>query len=189
MDTLELYRRAQDRVDAVLAAVGPEHWDKPSACADWSVRDVAGHLIWGQHQLRAWASGTEYEDRRGAPGAANPAVLTGPDPATTWREARELANATLTPESLTRTTTITGMGEVPVAAVVTLLTVDQVAHAWDIAYPLGMDARIEPDLVATSFDWARAHVVRRPGYFGPELTPPDGVDEQTRMLAFLGRQV
>jgi hypothetical protein len=30
-------------------------------------------------------------------------------------------------------------------------------------------------------------VVRRSGFIGPELTPPEDADEQTRMLAFLGR--
>jgi hypothetical protein len=46
---------------------------------------------------------------------------------------------------------------------------------------------LDPVLVTTAFDWSQTHVMRRPGFFGPELTPPDGADEQTRMLAFLGR--
>jgi hypothetical protein len=41
--------------------------------------------------------------------------------------------------------------------------------------------------VAIAFDWGRAHVVRRPGFFGPELEPPAEAGQQTRMLAFLGR--
>ncbi|NKQ54807.1 TIGR03086 family protein [Amycolatopsis sp. K13G38] len=187
METLELYRLAQDRFDTVLTAVDPDRWEARSACEQWSVRDVAGHVIWGQHQVRAWATGTDYDDRRGAPGSPHPAVLTGPDPVATWRAARADAVATLTPEALARTTSIPGMGEVPVAALIALLTVDHVAHGWDIAYPLGMQPRIEPELVAMAFDWARAHVLRRPGFFGAELTAPDGADEQTRMLAFLGR--
>src|SRR5689334_21469785 len=40
MDTMDLYRRAQDEFDAVLAAVPDSRWDAPSACAEWSVRDV-----------------------------------------------------------------------------------------------------------------------------------------------------
>ena len=33
-----------------------------------------------------------------------------------------------------------------------------------------------------------ADAMRGPGAFGPELTPPEGADTQTRLLAFLGRQ-
>src|ERR1700743_157163 len=42
MDTMELYRRAQDGFDAVLTGVGPQRWDGASACPEWTVRDVAG---------------------------------------------------------------------------------------------------------------------------------------------------
>ena len=187
MDAMQLYRRAEDGFDAVLAAVRPDQWDAPSMCADWTVRDVAGHVIWGQRQMGAWATGVEYADRRGAPGAPHPGELTGSDPVATWRGARAECETTLTPDALGRKTSITGIGEVPLAAVVTLLTTDLVAHTWDVGHALGTGVRLEPPLVALAFDWARARVVRRPGYFGPELTPPDGSDEQTRMLAFLGR--
>ncbi|GAA5109679.1 TIGR03086 family metal-binding protein [Pseudonocardia adelaidensis] len=187
MDAMQQYRRAQDEFDAVLAAVRPDQWDGPSACTEWTVRDVAGHAIWGQRRMRAWATGADYADRRGAPGAPHPRELAGPDPVPVWLSARAESVATLTPEALERTTTIPGMGEVPLAALVTLLTTDFVAHTWDIGHALGMDVRLEPALVTTAFDWARANVVRRPGFFGPELTPPAGSDEQIRMLAFLGR--
>jgi hypothetical protein len=64
---------------------------------------------------------------------------------------------------------------------------DTVAHTWDVAHGLGRDVRLDPELVTIAFDWARTNVVRRPGFFGPELAPPAGSDEQTRMLAFIGR--
>jgi uncharacterized protein (TIGR03086 family) len=187
MDAMQQYRRAQDDFDAVLAAVLPDQWDAPSACTEWTVRDVAGHVIWGQRQMRAWATGTDYGDRRGAPGAPHPGELADSDPVALWRSARAESVATLTPEALGRTTSITGLGEVPLAAIVTLLVTDTVTHTWDIGYALGMDVRLEPTLVTTAFDWARSNVVRRPGFFGPELAPPVGSDEQTTMLAFLGR--
>lgn len=187
MDTMALYRLAQDGFDSVLAGVGPDEWDTPSACAEWSVRDVAGHVIWGQRQMRAWALGEDYPERAGAPGSPRPGVLTGDDPVATWREARQASVATLTDAALARLTVIPGMGEVPLAALVALLTTDTTAHTWDIGHALGRTVRLDPALVSTAFDWARANLLRRPGFFGPELTPPDDADEQTRMLAFLGR--
>lgn len=187
MDAMQGYRKAQDDFDAVLAAVRPEQWDAPSECTEWTVRDVAGHAIWGQRQIQAWATGADYADRRGAPGAPHPGEMAGPDPVAVWRAARAESEVTLTPGALGRTTSITGMGEVPLAAIVTLLTTDLVAHTWDVGHALDMDVRLDPALVTVAFDWARSNVVRRPGFFGPEVTPPAGSDEQTRMLAFLGR--
>jgi uncharacterized protein (TIGR03086 family) len=187
METMESYRRAQDGFDVALAAVRPEQWDAPSACTEWTVRDVAGHVIWGQHQLRAWATGEDYTETAGAPGSPHPAALAGEDPLATWRAARAASVATLTDETLARPTSIPGIGEVPLGAVLALLITDQVAHAWDIGHALAVDVRLDPALVPVAFDWARANAVRRPGFFGPELTPPGDADEQTRMLAFLGR--
>ena len=187
MDAMQRYLRAQDELDAVLAAVRPDQWDAPSPCPEWTVRDLAGHLIWGQRQLQAWATGTDYADRRGAPGAPHPGEMAGSDPLATWRAARAESVPTLTPEALGRTTSIPGMGEVPLAAIVALLTTDTVVHSWDIGHAVGMDVRLDPVLVEGAFDWGRSNMVRRPGFFGPELEPPAGSDEQTRMLAFMGR--
>jgi uncharacterized protein (TIGR03086 family) len=79
------------------------------------------------------------------------------------------------------------VGEIPVAAVIPLLITDLVTHTWDIGHAVAVDVRLPADLVALAFDWARVNAVRAPGFFGPELTPPGDADEQTQMLAFLGR--
>jgi uncharacterized protein (TIGR03086 family) len=185
--TMASYRRAQDRFDAVLAAVPAGRWDAPSACALWTVRDVAGHLIWGQEQLRHWATGRHYSQSAGGPGAPHPGVMAGGDPVATWRAARAETAQTLTDAALGRMVSLPGLGQIPVAAVVTLLVTDHLAHAWDIGHAIGLDVRLDPDLVAGSFAWARDNILRMPGFFGPELRPPEDADEQARWLAFLGR--
>jgi uncharacterized protein (TIGR03086 family) len=105
----------------------------------------------------------------------------------TWRSARGATNAVLSDEALRRTVTLPGMGERPLSAIVTLLVTDHLAHAWDIAYAIGLDVLLPADLIAGSLAWARDNVVRAPGLFGPELASPEGADEQTRWLAYLGR--
>ncbi|WP_280266751.1 TIGR03086 family metal-binding protein [Nocardia wallacei] len=188
-ETLQAYRRAVDELEAVLAKVGAGQWDSPSACAEWTVRDVAGHVTWAQRQMRAWAVEEEFTDRSGAPGSAHPGALAGDDPVQAFRSARAACDAALTAEALARTTQITGLGEIPLSAVLPLLLTDSITHAWDMAHPLGMDIQLPPDLVARASAWAHANVVRAPGFFGPEATPPSGADDQTRLLAYLGRGV
>jgi uncharacterized protein (TIGR03086 family) len=186
-NAMDSYRRAQDAFDTVVAAVPSERWEVSSACAQWTVRDVAGHVIWGQEQLRHWATGQEYTGTDGGPGTPDPGEIAGTDPVATWRVARAATVETLTDEALGRSVLLGPVGEKPVAAIVTLLVTDHLAHAWDIGYPLGLDVRFDPDLVAGSLAWARDNVIRAPGFFGPELTPPPDADEQTGWLAYLGR--
>lgn len=185
--TMAHYRRAQECFDEVLTAVPPDRWDVPSACTQWTVRDVAGHVIWGQEQLRHWATGRPYTRTAGAPGAPHPGEMAGSDPVATWRAARAATLQSLTEDALGRTVSLPGLGEQSVAAVVTLLVTDHLAHAWDIGHALGVDPGLDPALVAGSFAWARNNVIRVPGLFGPELMPPADADEQTRWLAYLGR--
>jgi uncharacterized protein (TIGR03086 family) len=151
------------------------------------VRDVAGHVVWGQEQLRHWATGQDYGRTDGAPGAPHPGVMAGRDPVATWRAARAAADASLAGEALGRTVTLPGLGERPVSAIVTLLVTDLLAHGWDIGHALGLDVQLDADLVAGSFAWARDNVIRVPGFFGPELAAPRDADERTRWLAYLGR--
>jgi hypothetical protein len=100
MMALDGYRRAQDAFEAVLSAVEGAERDRPSMCAEWTVRDVAGHLIWGQHQLRHWALGHEYGNVDGAPGAAHPAVLGTSDPVQTYQQAQAAADECLNAQTL-----------------------------------------------------------------------------------------
>ncbi len=68
---------------------------------------------------------------------------------------------------------------------------DMVWHGWDLARATGQDDTIDQDEVRNalagvgSFDDA---VLRQPGVLGPALDPPVGADDQTRLLAFMGRK-
>jgi uncharacterized protein (TIGR03086 family) len=184
---LDPYRRAQNGFDTVLRAVPADNWDAPSACAEWTLRDIAGHVIWGQEQLAHWATGQEYGRNEGAHGTRHPGQMAGTDPGATWRAARAASDQTLTDEALDRCVTLPALGERPVSAIVTLLVTDLLAHTWDIGHALDLDVQIDADLIPGSFAWARDNIIRVPGFFGPELAPPPDADEQTRWLAYLGR--
>lgn len=189
-DTMARYTRAQDDFDALAATITAAEWDRPSLCDGWTVRDVIGHVVWGQRLTRDWAAGGEYPARGGAPGAPHPGrdELAGAEPLATWREARDECLAALTPEALRRRIATGGFGEIPLEGFVTALVSDFLAHTFDIGHALGRDVRLAPELIPGAFDWARGTVLRKPGGIGPELTPPPGADEQTRFLAFLGRR-
>lgn len=185
------YRQAQDSFDGVLTAVAASgQWDRPSACAGWTVRDVVGHMIWGQELVRHIAAGQEYTSQVGGRGAKHPGSLVGEDPLAEWRVARAASTAALTDEALKRPGPARFVAVHPEATLghfLNVMVLEALVHAWDIGYPLGIGVRLPPDLVTASFAAAEEIVVRAPGMFAPAVTPPPDADEQTRWLAFLGR--
>ena len=192
IDVLDNYRRSQDTFEAVLADVPPREWDHASACEHWSLRDVAGHVIWSLEVLRHHVAGEDYAAACGPPGSVNPGVMAGDDPLANWRAARSSTAHAIVDEALDEPAPawfVDRRPEATLADFVELSTLDTLVHAWDIGSAVDINVRIEPDLAARSFSLARLIVVRSPSTFGPKLAPPPGADKQTRLLAFLGRSV
>jgi uncharacterized protein (TIGR03086 family) len=187
MNPMASYRRAQDGLDAMLASVPADRWEVPSPCAGWTVRDIVGHVIWGQDQLRCWITGEAYAGAPGGPGSPHPGELAGDDPFASWRQARAACAEVLSDETLNRVISLPVLGDRPVSAIVATVFNDTLIHTWDIGHALGVDVQLPSDLVAASHTWARDNILRVPGFFGREVSPPPDVDEQTRWLAFLGR--
>lgn len=181
------YRRAVTVFDKVLATVPAGAWTRGSACRGWSAADVVGHCVWAQQMLRHGALGTRYPDRAGGPGAPHPAVLCGQDPVEAWRVTRDDTLAALTPAALTREFD-TPFRRISVSECCEMLVMDLLAHAWDIASPLGLPVPADDDLAADALAWSLTNVTVRPaGTLDPELPASPGADPLTRLLAFLGR--
>jgi hypothetical protein len=59
-----------------------------------------------------------------------------------------------------------------------------------LARATGGDERLDPNDVHEAFEASKPmdEMLRTPGVCGPKLDPPPGADEQTQLLAFLGRR-
>jgi len=185
-DTLDKYRRALDGVDAVIRAVPADKWEAASPCAEWRAVDVLGHLIWGQRMLQAWATGGGSPPQPSPPG-----TLAGADPAAAWAVTRDTTLAALTPEVLDRTVATRNVGQIRLAQFVETNVIDLLAHAWDLARATGQDVRLDPELVRERHAWARANeaAIRQPDGVSTARPAPPDADEQTALMAFLGRRV
>ncbi|SRR5581483_1903569 len=187
-ETLDRYRRATDTFDAVIRAVPAHQWEAQSPCELWKAIDVAGHGIGIQWMIAGWAETGEQP----AVDWSRPRDMAGPDPLASWVAACERTTRALTPEALERTIPSRLMGDVPLRQLLQLFIIDTAIHSWDLGTATGQEVHLDPDLVSQAFALVRAapaDMLRSPGGFGPELTPPEGADEQARLLAFLGRKV
>ena len=70
------------------------------------------------------------------------------------------------------------------------LFMDLLIHGWDIARGTGQDTRLDPELVARCLPIADAltRQFRTAGVFGEDLPVMDGADQQTKLLALVGRR-
>lgn len=178
------YHRALDLFEGLVAGVPRDGWDAPSPCAGWTARDVAGHVTGGQFLVRALATGQPEPDVNAAP-----ARFIAGDVLMSWRAARKECAAALTPDALHRPIPFDGLGELPLGDFLEGYILEPLVHAWDLARATGQPARLDPDLVHHAFATAQvvAASLRSEGHLAPPLPAPRGADEQTRMLAFLGR--
>jgi uncharacterized protein (TIGR03086 family) len=181
MTTTERYRSVADGFSRRLAGVGQDQWTLPTPCQDWSVRDLATHVVGTHRRVLCSVDGSE------AAAVDEAADLTGE-----WLAARQAIEDALEDEA-TATTTVGGMfGEQPFESLVgRLLCSDTLIHTWDLARATGQDESLDPTAVAQTGEFLAPidEAIRRPGGFSAKIEPAAGADEQTRLLNFCGRAV
>lgn len=185
MQLLTAHRTAMAEFDARVQRIEATQWDNPTPCTEWNVRDLLNHLV-GEQLWAPWlldgATLDEVGDRFDGD-------VLGADPAGAWTAAADAARrAWDAPGATSGEVNVTG-GVIPAEDYGWQMTADLAVHAWDLARGIGDDERLNPELVA------ELHTVLAPqvpawqglGIFAePRQVPPEA-DEQTRLLALLGR--
>ena len=176
----ERYRRLSDAFAAKVAAVPDDKWDSPSPCPEWTARGVVGHVVDTQGLFLGFV-GKEM--------GTIPSV--DDDPVAAWDAARSKIQHELDDPELATAEFDGFLGRTTFEESVNrFLCVDQVLHGWDLARAAGLDDRIAPEDVA----WVQlpadsyGEVMRSPQVFGPEVDVPTDADDQTKLLAFVGRK-
>lgn len=174
------YRRLAGAFTDKVAAVPADAWDAPTPCDDWTARQLVGHVVDTQGMFLGFVGRSLPDDL--------PSV--DDDPLAAWTAARATVQADLD-EPERAGAEFEGMfGRQTFAqGVDRFLAFDLVVHGWDLARATGQDDRIDPEDVARVQAAAEAFGgnLRGPGAFGDAVEPPDGADDQQRLLAYLGR--
>ena len=173
------YAAADRPLTAVLDAVPPEAWDRPSTCAGWTVRDVVRHLVQTQR---------EFLTGRGVGLGAEPDL--DADPAAAWRAHARRVAAAVADEAVAGRAYDGYFGPTTVGASLEQFYVwDMLVHRWDVARSVGADGGLtaaELDRVESGAD-GFGDALHMDGICGPAVEPPAGADRQARVLARLGR--
>ncbi len=178
------HRRIAGAFTATVEGTAPTAWDDPAPVEGWTARDVVRHLVeWFPAFLQGSAGIT-----------LPPGPSVDDDPAGAWHELERGVRALLDdPATATRVLTNRHLGDVPLdRAVSRFFTADVFMHTWDLARATGQDDTLDPDHVqrmAAATGSMPEEVLRAGGMFGQAVEVPDHADDQTKLLAYLGRRV
>jgi len=159
---------------------GVSDWDAPAPVEGWVARDVVRHLVEWMPSLFYGAWGLD--------GGDPPPV--DDDPAGAWAAVRDTFQAALDDQAVADEVRDLPPGSMSFAAAVDMLATNDVfLHTWDLARATGQDERLDPAEVHDLLIGMEPmdEILRQSGHYGPRVPVPDDADEQTRLIAFIGR--
>lgn len=183
MDLGTVYRRTMECWAVRVNAVTDAQWDAPTPCREWTVRDLANHVLaedlWTEPLMR----GRTIADV----GDALEGDLLGDDPVAAALGAAADAESVVAETLPYGGKVHLSYGEEEMAEYVHQLAADHLVHGWDIAAATGGDTRLEPALVTAVAEWFAGHEdgYRSAGAIGPRAVLTG--DPQTDLLAAFGR--
>jgi uncharacterized protein (TIGR03086 family) len=173
------YSRVAEGFGTRVAGI-EEAWAAPTPCAEWTVRDLVGHVVSVHRHVLSGFGGTL------APPAADDDLVTA------WRDVTAGVRATLADPERAGAPVSGRFAPMPLEELIgRLLCIDTVVHTWDLARATGQNELLDRDAVTIAFEGIRPadEAIRGDGGYGPKIQPAPDADEQTRFLNFLGRAV
>jgi uncharacterized protein (TIGR03086 family) len=178
----ERYRRVAAQFTERVEAVPAGAWDNPAPCEGWVARDVVRHLV---EWLPAFFFGTWDIELPAGPSVDD-------DPAGAWKAIDTTIQAALDDPAVAGLERETRMGPSSVfdQTLDMICTPDVLVHTWDLARATGLDETLDAEEVHRFVSAMEPldDMLRQSGQYGPRVPVPDDADEQTRLIAFVGRQ-
>ncbi|MEV4439169.1 TIGR03086 family metal-binding protein [Streptomyces sp. NPDC049577] len=180
--------RASEQVARLVAAVPAERLGAPTPCAEFDVRALLAHLVWG-------ANAAAVIGETGARGELAPDVDVPDDAwAGTYDRARDRLLAAWADDARLDMPVSVPWGEMPGRAYLASgCVMEMTAHAGDLSRALGEPFALDQELAEYALEWAhRALPAERRGEgvpFEPVRSAPEGADAYGRLAAWLGREV
>lgn len=169
-----------------IAAVGPDSLDAPTPCPDYTVRQMAQHMIAVARRVSVAASG-------GNPFTV-PSLADVPDADWTkaWDAARGEAEAAwASPDVLGRMCNL-GFTTLPGVAAAVAYTTEISLHTWDLAKATGQSPAWDPEVLAPSVGAMRHAVPSEPRGgmvpFGPVVEVPADAPLIDQLAGWYGRK-
>jgi uncharacterized protein (TIGR03086 family) len=184
-DIAALHRAALAATRPRIVAITADQWSAPTGCEGWDVRQLVNHVISGN----LWAAELAAGGTIAGVGDRLDGDVAGADPVAAYDESAALAAAAFEAPGALDAPCAVSYGPVPGSVYAGHRFVDVLIHGWDVAAATGQDRTLDPELVSACWDVVtpQLDLLQASGMFGTEVTPPEGADSETRLLALLGR--
>ncbi len=180
-DIAENYRRIAGAFTKVASAVPADAWSNPAPCDGWVARDVIAHMT-------GWM-----------PAFLDPAPVSLPtdlpvdtDPAGAWITLNDAIQALLDdPATAAQEFDHPHVGRQTVGNAIGMFFLgDVLVHTWDLARATGGDETLDAAQVHAMYEGLQPieEILRSSGQYGPAVPVSADADEQTKLIAFTGRQ-
>ncbi|MEO1057295.1 MAG: TIGR03086 family metal-binding protein [Actinomycetota bacterium] len=158
-------------------------WEMEAPCEGWVARDVVRHLAEWVPWFMQEGTGREL--------APLPSV--DDDPVGAWAGLRDQLQERLDEPDAGAQMFSSEMfgGDIPFpVAVERFVTSDVIVHTWDLARACGLDETIDAEFARNMYEGMQpiAEMLVQSGHYKPAVEVPDDADDQTRLIAFTGRQ-
>lgn len=177
----ERFRRIASTFTERVRAVPADAWNNPAPCDGWVARDVVRHMV-------EWMTGLLY----GGAGVTAPVLPSvDDDPVGAWEAFVAAIAASLEDPEVAKRELDTPPGRVSFEhALDQFGTPDVLLHTWDLARATGLDESLDADEVHQLYVGMLPYdeILRSSGHYGPKVDVPEDADEQTKLLAFIGRR-
>jgi uncharacterized protein (TIGR03086 family) len=174
------YRNVAAAFSERAAAVPDGAWDNAAPCDGWVARDVVRHLV-------DWMPGF-ISARASLAFPAGPSV--DDQPVRAWSIVSDSIQAALDDPAIATREYDAPEGRSTLEHDVDGYFIgDILLHTWDLARATGQDERLDPDEVHRQLEAMAPYedAMRKSGHYGPRVEVPADADEQTRLIAFVGR--
>lgn len=177
--TRERYSALSDHFGGVVDTMPAAAWDAPSACEDWTGRQVVEHVM---------DTTRDFLTRQGLDVGPRPDTA---DPVAAWHAHDAAVRALLADEAVASREYDGYFGPTTIGeTLVGFYGFDLIVHRWDLAQAGGRDERFtdeEMDTLELSSEGFGEHLYDD-GVCRPAVQVPDDADRQARLLGRLGRR-
>lgn len=180
-DVSERYDRVATEFTRRVNETPTDAWDNPAPCDGWVARDIVHHLVEWVPGFFVTFAGYELP----TDGSVDD------DPVAAWHDLDATLRAAFDDREVAdRSFEMRGTEYSIAQAIDTFCTNDVFLHTWDLARATGQDERLDPVEVHSLLMTMEPidEMLRQSGQYGPRVEVPDDADEQTRLIAFVGRQ-